>query len=188
MKRIFIGTFIDESIFKNNSDANNPDFKSYDSIIDDFKNVCCGKWVERENLHFTYKFLGDTEERLIPNIKLAMSEILCEHNFNVELTGLGVFPKPAKPNVLFAKLIDKDKKLKNLHNEIENTMKKFGFEAEERRFTPHLTLMRIKSSLQPDFQDILNKYKKMHFASLDLLKVYLIESKLYKTGPVYTIL
>ena len=50
-KRLFTGTYIDKEIFED----------IYEDMLEDFKGITTGKWVEPENLHFTYHFIGDFE-------------------------------------------------------------------------------------------------------------------------------
>lgn len=178
MKRLFIGTFIDNTNLE----------VDYDELIDEFNENCQGKWVELENLHFTYKFLGDTEESMIPDIKSALSEILVEQLSTIEVKGLDVFPRPSSPRVLIAKILNEDNTVNRIQKRIESLMKQFGFDEEKRRFIAHLTLLRIKSSKQPGFRNILAKYANQFFLSMPSFKVNLIESELTKSGPIYRII
>ena len=67
-KRLFLGTFVDNTLFA----------PVYKTMIDDFSEVCTGKWTEIENLHFTYKFLGNVDVERIPEIRNAIRPILRE--------------------------------------------------------------------------------------------------------------
>jgi len=176
-KRLFIGTFIDTSLFE----------PLYKEIKEDFNNACTGKWVETENLHFTYKFLGDVEEKNIPEIKESIQDFLNTYNSSLTLKGLGTFPNPNRPGVLFAKIINPDNVIKDNQRLIDIELAKFGFEKEKRKYAPHLTLRRIKTSTSY-FKDILFDYQNVNMGTMTKFSINLIESRLNNQGPVYNIL
>ena len=103
----------------------------YGSIKEDFEDVIEGKWVEEQNLHLTWVFLGDVKNEQPIIEKLQEISALETH---VEVNELGYFGRP--PRVFFAKsnekmLYDKAKELR-----------RSGFDLY--RFKPHMTLCRIK--------------------------------------------
>ena len=176
MKRLFIGTHVDDSLFE----------FLYKGIQDDFNPVCTGKWVENENLHFTYKFLGDVEEKKISEILSLLKEELNTFNSSLIFKGFGCFPDMQRPNVLFCKIFNPDKQLFKLQESIENKLESLGFEKERRRFKAHLTLRRIKTSTR-NFENILSYYKDFEIGEMLSFSVNLIESKLTAQGPIYKI-
>ena len=176
-KRLFIGTFIDTSLLKS----------LYKEIKEDFNNACTGKWVETENLHFTYKFLGDVSEEHIPEITESIREFLNTYNSSLTLKGLGVFPNPNCPRVLFAKIFNPDNIIIDNQRLIDIELARFGFDKEKRKYTPHLTLRRIKTSTSY-FKDILNDYRNINIGTMTKFSINLIESRLTNQGPVYTVL
>ncbi|MFC2129907.1 RNA 2',3'-cyclic phosphodiesterase [Bacteroidota bacterium] len=176
-KRLFIGTFIDTSLLES----------LYKEIKEDFNNACTGKWVETENLHFTYKFLGAVEENNIPEITESIRDFLKTYYSNLTLKDLGVFPNPNRPSVLFAKIFNPDNVITDNQKLIDIELAKFGFEKEKRKYTPHLTLRRIKTSTSY-FKDILNDYRNIDIGTMTKFSINLVESRLTNQGPVYTIL
>ncbi len=177
-KRLFIGSFIDRSIFE----------YEFEELNADFQNICKGKWVEPENLHFTYKFLGDTDEGLIPSIKESLHGTLTDYHSRLDFAGLGVFPSAQKARVLVVKIFNADKTVFSIQKNIEKKMKSFGFQPEKRNFKPHLTLMRIKSARTAALKAALLKYQNKVFDSMESFSVNLIESSLTPSGPVYKII
>lgn len=177
-QRLFIGTSIDKSLFE----------FIYDDIKDDFYNACAGKWVEPENLHFTFKFLGDVNADLTPKIKHALDAYLSTFDSELLFKGLGAFPNTKRPRVLFASFSNPGALVFQLHKNIDRRLQEFGFGKEKKPFNPHLTLRRIKSFNQPEFSGMIEKYREIDFGIMNSFSVDLIESKLTRTGPIYTII
>jgi 2'-5' RNA ligase len=177
MKRLFIGTHVDDSLFE----------FLYKGIQDDFNPVCTGKWVENENLHFTYKFLGNVEDNKIPEIMNLLKEELTTFNSSLIFKGLGSFPDTKKPNILFCRIFNPNKQIFQLQESIDDKLATLGFEKERRRFKAHLTLRRIKTYTK-NFENILSFYKDFEIGEMQSFSVNLIESTLTPQGPIYKIL
>ncbi len=176
-KRLFIGTFVNRENFE----------FLYPEIKTDFNKVLSGKWVELENLHYTYKFLGAVEESIIPDIKGVLTDYLRVFKSTLEFRGIGVFPNPSDAKVLWLGLYNPDRLVFDIAQAIDEKMSTIGFRPERRRFLPHVTLNRIKKSLSSGFVDILNDYKTLKADPMTQFSVNLIESQLTPKGPIYSI-
>ena len=174
-KRIFIGTYIDPSIFE----------FIYDDIKEDFKNASFGKWVEFENLHFTYKFLGDTSISLLKQIQDDLSEILVTYNKLIQIKGIGAFPDLRKPKVLVANIYSQNNILQDISSKIDKILLNHNIKPEDREFKPHLTLQRIKSTDRLNFKEVIAKYIDYDFGEMTSFSVKIIESVLTSKGPIY---
>lgn len=147
------------------------------------------KWVRGENLHLTLKFLGDTEESKLEDIKSSMENACSTYDrFNIYYEHYGAFPSTDYPKVLFFGLNDDKKTLINLQNDLENELYEKGFEKEGRDYTPHLTFARTRKKtdmrqLKYDYKDFITENDIRILQKVD--KISLIESQLYKSGPVY---
>ena len=177
-KRLFIGTYIDPDIFE----------FIYDDIRDDFSHNSTGKWVEPENLHFTYFFLGDVDVSKVQPIKNALRPVLGSIDSELIFKGLNAFPNINRPKVLFANIINPDNSISLKHDEISTILSDFGFKPENRKFNPHLTFRRLKTYQQPDFKKAVSVYRNKEFGIMGNYRIDLIESKLTRSGPVYNIL
>jgi RNA 2',3'-cyclic 3'-phosphodiesterase len=103
------------------------------------------RWPHPQSLHLTLKFLGDVDDRQVEQIAPLMGEVGRQHGpFPVGVSGLGVFPHPANPRVLWIG-VEEDGALFRLRGDIEASLAEIGFPAEGRPFHPHLTLARIRS-------------------------------------------
>lgn len=142
------------------------------------------KFVKPEIVHITLKFLGDVEESSIPSLASALDSLLCEP-FEAKIEGIGVFPKPANPKVLW---IGASGAFGALHDEVEKVLKPFNFEKDDREFTAHATLARVKflkKSQKGAFLDALRDLKDITLGSMRVNKVLLKKSTLTPEGPLY---
>ncbi len=144
------------------------------------------KWVEENNLHLTLKFLGDTTEIQIAEIKKALDKIASQfHPFTFLLEGVGYFKSGGEPKVVFAG-IKNFTVLQQLAGDIETGLEKLGFEKETRAFKPHLTLGRIKFlKNKRQFFDCVEKFKNTKFQQVNINEILFYQSILKPHGPVY---
>jgi len=145
------------------------------------------KTARPEQVHITLKFLGDTPLDSLDKIIAVLQNIKIENKMiNLELEQAKIF-NPASPRVL-ALGLKTDKNIQELYEKIEDSLWQADLAHQEtRRFTPHLTLARVKQSSQPkEFQNFLN----WRLPALSISPTYfeLQSSQLTSTGPQYTVL
>ena len=144
------------------------------------------RWVNPEILHITLSFLGDTSEQQINNISEQLEKI-CSGYSSIELhfKELGVFPNLRKPRVFWIG-IEKNELLENLQGEIEIMLRDHGIKRENRPFSPHLTIARIKwiDNINK-IKYWLQKYRGETIQKTKIGEVIYFESKLTANGPVY---
>ncbi len=102
------------------------------------------KWSPLDNLHVTTKFIGEWPESRMDALHEALSALPPRESFEVELKDLGWFPNERSPRVLWAG-IHGGEPLLRLVRETEKRLEPLGIKKEDREFTPHLTLARIKN-------------------------------------------
>lgn len=105
------------------------------------------RWIERENLHITLRFIGDIPENVAADVDEALEQVPFEP-FELELEGVGEFGG-AKPHAIWAgvKLTEPLKRLQARH---ESAMRRVGLEPEKRKYTPHVTLARLRAIEAPE--------------------------------------
>lgn len=147
------------------------------------------KWVDTANLHLTLAFLGDTDEKRISRLQRMLEEKCSGFGiFDFTLTGTGVFKNFRDPRVIWVGVRSQER-LTMLYNLIKEGLKNIGFELEDRSFSPHLTLGRIKLCRDTDnLKSVLEKYHNQEFQTIHVTEVILFESILMQTGPIYKIL
>ena len=148
------------------------------------------KWISRQGMHITLKFLGDISESKQSDVENALDKITNKHSsFLLQCRGTGTFPhKSRNPRVLWIGL-DKNEQLDALHSDIEEEMAGLGFPKDNRLFFPHLTLGRVKKKGQGhSIQSGLQQYHCDHFGDIFVKKVIYYKSTLKPTGAEYTVL
>lgn len=121
-------------------------------VPDDIRMLICGmggslpgsRVVPTEQLHLTLKFLGDVETSLIADINEALATISYSP-FKICLKNVGYFPPRGNPRVLWVGI---DPVLETIHlrNGVEKALSDIGIERDRRKFSPHITLARLKNS------------------------------------------
>ena len=149
------------------------------------------KWVVPESVHLTLKFLGDVSidkiEEIVTAIEEASSEII---QFKLKVQELGVFPNLSRIRVIWVGLTGDLDRLQILQKNIEENMEILGFPAEERKFTPHLTLGRVRfQPPSPDLEKFTRLIEMTKFVSsseIDVDTVNLMKSELTPKGAIYS--
>src|SRR3712207_3231106 len=109
------------------------------------------RWVEPENYHITLRFIGDIDERLADDITSILGERRQRAPITVTIDGLDSFGG-GKPRAVFARTSGNGT-LNELQAEQERLMRQVGLPPETRKFTPHITLARLKNASPIDVAD-----------------------------------
>lgn len=143
-----------------------------------------------DNMHLTLKFLGDISPSNVDMLsQMIRAEADLFHCFDFELSGLGSFPNLKRPRVIYIG-IQAPAMLEALHRGIESASHRLGYESEERGYSPHLTIGRVKQNIAPAEQQIIRRA--LEGTTIDSLgtarvdSVHLYKSDLQPTGSVYT--
>ncbi|MCZ8519297.1 MULTISPECIES: RNA 2',3'-cyclic phosphodiesterase [Paenibacillus] len=101
------------------------------------------KWVHPEDLHITLQFLGEVGASRSREIEQALEVTAARSRpFQLQLGSIGTFGKTSAPSILWVGLSGELEELRVLHEQVEKAMSGVGFQAEERKFQPHITLAR----------------------------------------------
>jgi len=144
------------------------------------------KAVNPEQMHLTLKFLGDTAENLVPSIVSIMKDsVQGVEPFKIRLVGTGAFPNLDYMRVLWVGL-DDGGILGPIARNLDVSLSKFGFDREEREFSPHVTIARMKGSQGKDrLKAILSEHKDEVFGEQQVSSIRLKKSVLKPQGPEY---
>lgn len=149
------------------------------------------RWVDPRGIHLTLKFLGDVAVDRLDGITSALTEATRGISpFRLEVGGLGVFPNPRRVRVAWVGVSGDVDKLQQLQQRVESSLSVLGFAAESRRFTPHLTLARVRDQVAQEERQRFGQFiegtdfKATHKVEVDT--VYLMRSQLTRQGAVYS--
>ena len=106
------------------------------------------RWIEPGDYHVTLRFLGDVEVPAAEDVLEAMSEMRVRPALTVTLDGLGIFGGD-RPRALYASVAPSPE-LIDLQAEQERLVRRTGIAPERRKFTPHVTLARLKRDASPE--------------------------------------
>ncbi|MCD6496633.1 MAG: RNA 2',3'-cyclic phosphodiesterase [Candidatus Aenigmarchaeota archaeon] len=149
-------------------------------IDDGFSDI---KWVEKQNLHITLRFLGEVPERRLEEIEVALNNVEVEP-FRCAVKSLGVFPNEKRPRVIWAG-VEPQLPLKKMHVQLDRALFTLGFR-KELGYRPHITLGRIKMLGNADeLVQSLGKLKDFSTGEFMVDRFVLKRSTLTKDGPVY---
>ena len=101
------------------------------------------RWLSEDQMHLTLRFIGEVDENVAHDIDDALVGIHAPH-FTLELTGTGEFGGKI-PRALWAGVKGNDALL-HVQKKIETALQRIGLVPEPRKFSPHVTLARLKNS------------------------------------------
>lgn len=157
-------------------------------IIDRLRRVPADvRWVARENMHLTLKFLGEIDEAQAARLReLLRVETSRFAPLELEFVGLGRFPPQGAPRVVWAGCRGDVDKLKGLAAAVERTAKETGVPPEERPFSAHLTIGRVKSPRSGRaLADAIAGFADDPFGKQTVRSFTLYKSTLTPDGPIY---
>lgn len=149
------------------------------------------KWVAVENMHLTLKFLGDiTPTQVEPVVQGIQQAVSALHSFSVAIEGAGVFPNPQRVQVIWIGLSGEVSALASLQKNIDTKLQSLGFPCENRAFTPHLTIGRVREHVplteRKSLGETVNNLTLITGKRFIIDRVYLVKSVLSSRGPAYT--
>lgn len=122
------------------------------------------RWTAADSLHLTLRFIGEVPDDTAADIDAALAEVRAPA-FDLILDGVGVFGQGRNARVLWAG-VERSEALAHLQAKVESALVRCGLPAEERRFSPHVTLARLKGAPQ------------------DRIGRFLAERGLFRAGPL----
>lgn len=148
------------------------------------------RWVPVENMHLTLKFLGEVSTGSLEALSRMLQVEAARHKpFSLMVGGLGAFPNLRRPRVIWVGL-EAPPDLLSLQHSIEAETSRLGYPAEERPFSPHLTLGRIAQNALPTevalVSRVLGDTSLGAFGQVQVDQLHLFRSDLRPGGAVYT--
>jgi 2'-5' RNA ligase len=146
------------------------------------------RWVKPANIHLTLKFLGDIGEGRVAAIKQVVGDLARQQPpLRLAATGLGVFPGPQRPRVMWVGLVGDTGPLAALAKDVEAALADVGFAPEQRPFKAHLTIGRFKKEGPcGDVAGALAAHRQFEGGAFTVTGLHLFRSQLRPEGPIYT--
>ena len=146
------------------------------------------RWVRKEGIHLTLKFLGDIDRDSVEKISEAMERATGSFSpFTLWAEGIGVFPNLRRPRVAWVGLSGDIEILRALQRDLESQLSGLGFPKEKRPFKGHLTLGRVKGRLDGiKLQGALEDLGDFRTESFTAQSLVLFQSELRPDGAVYS--
>jgi RNA 2',3'-cyclic 3'-phosphodiesterase len=166
-----------------------PSSQPLQSLYSDLTSNLAGlhvKYTDIQSMHLTLAFLGETSEVQSKALINHLNNLKSEHTpFDIELNGLGQFAKNNSPQVIWVG-IKASEPLTLLWNQVNSCIKLENFEPDQRGFSPHLTIGRVKFSKPRNNIDLfIKKYQNFNFGNVIVEKFVFYQSILQSSGPVY---
>jgi 2'-5' RNA ligase len=140
------------------------------------------RWASDEQLHLTLRFIGEVDGNVARDIDDALAGIRAP-GFMLELAGVGEFGGK-KPRALWAGVRANDSLL-HLQKKIETAMQRIGLAPEERKFSAHVTLARMRSAPQEKVVQFLTHHALFASEPFKVDHFVLFSSYLGSGGSVY---
>jgi len=181
--RVFIAIDIDEKIKKALSSLQKQLAVQADIEKPDVK------WVKVDNIHLTLKFLGEVKAEKIADLCNIVAEAAQKHkSFELGIESVGYFGNRSA-RILWVGTRDGSDNVSELQEDIEQQLSLAGWPKENRKFSGHLTLCRVKSpKAGRRLAKITDDYKDFKLGILPVYSVSVYQSELTGKGPVYTVL
>lgn len=148
------------------------------------------RWVAPQSIHLTLKFLGDVPAERIPAVTQAVTQAAKGHKpVSLILAAAGCFPDLRRPRVIWVGLQGDLDALDRLQRAIEGALMHLGFPKEERAFTPHLTLGRLRDTATPQERQALGEATRglaVPQVAFTTEEIAVMRSDLQPTGAIYT--
>jgi 2'-5' RNA ligase len=142
------------------------------------------RWQSREQLHLTLRFIGEVDGRTVIDIDDAL-RALREPAFELEPFGVGVFSLK-EPRQLWIGL-RRNPALIHLHRKVDTTITRLGLRADGRKFSPHITLARLKSPPRDRLVQFLQTHALFSAQPFAVDRFCLYRSALTAKGSLYTV-
>jgi 2'-5' RNA ligase len=137
-----------------------------------------------ERLHVTVRFIGETDEARGLAVRSALGPTIDAPVFDVTVEGVGAFPPKGPPRVFWAGLTEGRSGIIDVERAVSARLESI-VAADERPYSPHLTLARVKDPAGIRREELLEGLAGKQFGRVHVDAITLFESRLSRNGPTY---
>ena len=146
------------------------------------------KWVDKKNLHVTFKFLGDVNERMIEDICTTIRQVTDQfYQFEIAFKNVEIIPNPEYPRLIWYNMEDTTNSASQLFKAVDMALYDLGFSKEKRPIALHTTLGRVKFARNIEWKKIFPNMMPVDDI-VQCRELTLFQSHLTPSGPIYSII
>jgi 2'-5' RNA ligase len=143
------------------------------------------KLVDPNIMHLTLRFLGEIPRTTVESIKEALTGLRFQQ-FEAYFSGLGVFPSIKRISVVWVGMTRGSEQLNEIFHQMEPKIRQLGIPADNKGFSPHLTIARVRSGVNRDaLAEYVSSMHDQEFGGMQVTSVRLKKSTLTPKGPIY---
>ena len=146
--------------------------------------VAGARWLEREAYHVTLRFIGDIDEGLARDLAEVLDAV-GGPQFAIRLKGLGAFGGTRPHNIFVG--VSESPELRRLQAAHERVCQTVGLPPEPRKFTPHVTIARLRQSRPDDVQRYIASHNLYESRPFEIARFVLYSSRPSRGGGPYAI-
>jgi 2'-5' RNA ligase len=139
--------------------------------------------VPLEQLHLTLRFIGDADEQMFQAVKKELATVRGTP-FSLSIKGVGHFPPKREPRVLWVGM-EESWQLRDLQKRIEHSLSNAGVAADERSFSPHITIARLRESPLAKVESLEERHREFSAGPFSVDGFYLYSSLLNREGAIH---
>ncbi len=141
------------------------------------------RWIKPENIHLTLRFIGEVPNDAAGDIDAALADVRAPA-FTLQLDGIGNFRRGKHPHALWVGVVP-SKPLMHLQAKIESALVRAGLAAETRKFSPHVTIARLRDVRKGRVEDWAGAHGAFRSTPFPVDRFVLFASFLKSEGAVY---
>lgn len=142
------------------------------------------RWTREESYHLTLRYIGKVDQGTADDIDAVLGHISVEH-FDIALSGIGYFGKAKSARAVWAG-VERNDTLIRLQHKIETALQHMGLPAEERKYTPHVTLARLRGTPAHRLEAYVADHGAFAAGPFQVNGFTLFSSFLSSSGAIYT--
>jgi 2'-5' RNA ligase len=142
-------------------------------------------WIPPNRIHLTVRFIGHVDDAQHRKIASVLEPALSIHAFDLRIRGAGAFPKSGPPRAIWCGVSDGLEQLQGVEQEVTGRLKTIGVQPENRPFSPHLTLARVREAHGLRSSTLLETVRDRDLGTTRVEAITLFESRLSSKGPTY---
>ena len=146
--------------------------------------VAGARWIDRDSMHITLRFIGDIDDATGRDVALALDEAEIRP-FSIAIKGIDVFGGN-KPHAIIA-LIEENPELRRLQAAQERICQELGLPPEGRKFIPHVTLARLRDPDPLALRNYIESHALYRSRRFEVTRFVLFSSKPSRGGGPYAI-